>query len=143
MSLGGTPREAKNATCSQHGPRAVLRRPGTLLAGLLEASWRPLGSLLGPLGRPKREPRGTKMDAWRVSFGSWNKTCMTSSLGGCFYQFLDPLGGAKVSISYWRGCKNKLFRKLHLNIDFRAVWMHFGGQLGPSWGQVGGTLGPS
>ena len=55
-----------------------------------------------------------------------------------FWSFLEPLGEAKTSISYWRGCKNQLFRKLHFNIVLRPILEGF---WGPSWGQVGAKLG--
>jgi len=97
----------------------------------LEAPW-------GRLGGPKMEPSWSKIEAGRVFFWSWKSTSITSCFWMHFWSFLEPLGEAKTSISYWRGCKNQLFRKLHFNIVLRPILEGF---WGPSWGQVGAKLG--
>ena len=93
----------------------------------LEASWE-------RLGRPKREPSWSKIEAGRVFFWSWKGKSIPSCFWMHFWSFWEPLGEAKTSISHWRGCKNQVFRKLRFNIVLRPVLEGF---WRPSWSQVG------
>ena len=97
----------------------------------LEGPW-------GRLGRPKREPSWSKIEAGRVFFWSWKGKSIPSCFWMHFWSFWEPLGEAKTSISHWRGCKNQVFRKLRFNIVLRPVLEGFGR---PSWRQVGAKLG--
>ena len=90
------------------------------------------------LGRPKKEPREVKIEAWRLFFSSWEGKSIPSCFWMHFWSFWEPLGEAKTSISCGRGCKNQVFGKLRFNIVLRPVLEGFGR---PSWRQVGAKLG--
>ena len=120
---GGTPGMQKN----QLGSNLAQDASKSGFKEVLEAPW-------GCLGRPKREPSWSKIEAGRVFFWSWKGTRITSCFWMHFLSFWEPLGEAKTSISHWRGCKNQLFRKLRFNIVLRPVLAGF---WGPSWSQVG------
>ena len=77
----------------------------------LEASW-------VHLGRPKREPSWSKIEACSFFCLSWKGTRIKSGLGLRFCSFWEPLGEAKTYISHWRDCKNQLF------IRPRPLWPH-------------------
>ena len=102
---------------SKWGPRAFLRayqdevRFGSASGAILRSKWRPSWTHVGDIF-------GTCRELFEFPRRSLKEVRFQDD----FEAIWERLGGAKTSISYWRGCKNRLLEDVDFGRPLGAIW---------------------